>query len=110
MVVHGQLKLYSVIKDYGAFFDLPFTKDKPDTSVEYKIVIEAGPNIEKPEELYAPLEHISRMYNLHVYSGVSQKNSYVELVIFGPAVAVVLDNDVYKRKFIVDNPNLKIIR
>jgi len=109
MVVHGQVKLYPVIKDYGAVFDVPFAKDKPDTSVVYKIIIEAGPNIEKPEELYAPLENISRMYNLHVYSGIPQKNLYVELVIFGPAVAVVLDNDAYRRKFSVDNPNLKII-
>ena len=83
MVVHGQVKLYPVIKDYGAVFDVPFAKDKPDTSVVYKIIIEAGPNFEKPEELYAPLENISLMYNLHVYSGIPQKNLYVELVIFG---------------------------
>ena len=109
IVVRGQTKVYPVIKDYGAVFDVPFAKDKPDPSMEYKIIVEAAANIEKPEEVYAPLEHISRMYNLHVYAGIPQKNLYVELVIFGPSVAVVLNNDAYRKKFGVDNPNLKII-
>lgn len=107
--VNGQSKLYPVIKDYGAMFDVPFAKDKPDPYKEYKIIIEAAATIEKPEKIYEPLEHISRMYNLHVYSGVPQKNLQVELVVFGPSVAVVLNNDAYRKKFGVDNPNLKII-
>ncbi|HVG40510.1 MAG TPA: DsrE family protein [Chitinophagaceae bacterium] len=109
MAGNGQTKLNPVIKDYGTMYDVPFAKDKPDPSMVYKIIIEAAATLEKPEEMYAPLEHISRMYNLHVYSGIPQKNLYVELVIFGPPVAVVLDNDAYKKKFGVDNPNLKII-
>jgi intracellular sulfur oxidation DsrE/DsrF family protein len=89
--------------------DVPFAKDKPDPSQVYKIIIEAAATIEKPEDIYMPLEHVSRMYNLHVYSGIPQKNLNVELVIFGPSVAVVLNNDAYKKKFGVDNPNLGII-
>ena len=72
--VHGQTKLFPAIKDYGGVYDVPFAKDKPDSLMKYKIIIEANPNIEKPEEIYAPLEHISRMYNLHIYSGIPQKS------------------------------------
>jgi len=106
---NAQTKLNPVIKDYGAVFDVPFAKDKPDPSLTYKIIVEAAATIEKPEEVFAPFEHISRMYNLHVYAGVPQKNLHVEMVVFGPSVAVVLNNDAYKKKFGVDNPNLKII-
>jgi intracellular sulfur oxidation DsrE/DsrF family protein len=107
---HGQTKLNPVIKDYGTMFDVPFAKDKPDPSKEYKIIVEAGVPLEKPEELYAPFEHISRMYNLHAYCGVPQQNLFVEVVVFGPtAVSVVLSNEAYKKKFGVDNPNLKVI-
>jgi intracellular sulfur oxidation DsrE/DsrF family protein len=109
LLAQGQVKLNPVIKDYGTMYDVPFATDKPDPSKEYKIIVESATLIEKPEELYGPFEHISRMYNLHVYSGVPQKNLKVEVVVFGPAVSVVLNSDAYKKKFGVDNPNLKII-
>ena len=84
MIANGQAKwLNPVIKDYGAVYDVPFAKDKPNPSKKYKIIIEAAATVEKAEKIYAPLEHISRMYDLHVYSGVAQKNLYVELVVFG---------------------------
>lgn len=108
-LVYGQTKLNPVIKDYGTMYDVPFAKDKPDSSKLYKIIVESAATTEKPEELYAPFEHISRMYNLHVYSGVPQKNLFVEVVVFGPSVSVLLNNEAYKQKFGVDNPNLKII-
>jgi intracellular sulfur oxidation DsrE/DsrF family protein len=109
ILVHGQTKLNPVIKDYGTMYDVPFAKDKPDPSKKYKIIVESAANIEKPEDIYAPFEHISRMYNLHVYCGVPQKNLFVEVVVFGPSVSVLLNNDAYKQKFGVENPNLKII-
>jgi len=109
ILVHGQTKLNPVIKDYGTMYDVPFAKDKPNPSKKYKIIVESAATIEKPEEIYSPFEHISRMYNLHVYSGVRQKNLLVEVVVFGPSVSVLLNNEAYKQKFGVDNPNLKII-
>jgi intracellular sulfur oxidation DsrE/DsrF family protein len=109
-VVYGQIKLNPAIKHYGSVFDVPQANDKPDTSMVYKIIAEAAAGIDKPEEVYAPFEHISRMYNLHVYAGVPQKNLNVELVVFGPSVAVLLNNEAYRKKFGVDNPNLTIIK
>lgn len=107
--VRGQTKLHPAIKDYGTMYDVPFATDKPDPSKKYKIIVESAANFEKPEEFYAPFEHISRMYNLHVYAGIPQKNLFVEVVVFGPSVSVLLNNEAYKQKFGVDNPNLKII-
>lgn len=109
LLVEGQTKLFPAVKDYGGVFDVPFAKDWPDTSLKYNVIIEAGLPNEKPEELYQPLDHISRMYNLLVYSGIPLKNLNVELVIFGPPISVVLNNEAYKKKFNVDNPNLKVI-
>jgi intracellular sulfur oxidation DsrE/DsrF family protein len=109
ILLHGQTKLNPVIKDYGTMYDVPFATDKPSPSKKYKIIVESAAPIEKPEDIYAPFEHISRMYNLHVYSGVQRKNLFVEVVVFGPSVSVLLNNETYKQKFRVDNPNLKII-
>jgi len=71
--VHGKTKLFPAIKVYRGVCDVPFARDKPDSLMKYKIIIEAGAGIEKPEEIYTPLEHISRMYNLHIYSGIPQR-------------------------------------
>lgn len=43
------------------------------------------------------------MYNLHVYGGVPRNHIHLDVVIF------FLDNDTYRKKFGVDNPNLKVI-
>lgn len=109
IAVQGQTKVFPAIKDYGAMFDVPFAKDKPDATMEYKIIAEAAMMNDKPDKVYEPFEHISRMYNLHVYSGIPQKNLHVEVVVFGPSVAVLLNNEAYREKYNVDNPNLKVI-
>ena len=109
LFVAGQKTIFPAIKDYGGMFDVPFAKDWPDTSMKYNVIIEAGMAIEKPGELYQPLEHISRLFNLLVYTGIPYKNLNVELVIFGPSIFVVLNNEAYKKKYNVDNPNLKAL-
>src|SRR3954471_4416905 len=106
-VLFGQTKLNPAIKDFGTMFDVPFARDKANPSMKYKIIVESGTPNEKPDSIYPPLEHVSRMYNLHVYSGVKPKNLDIELVIFANPIFVVLNNEAYKKKFGIDNPNLK---
>jgi intracellular sulfur oxidation DsrE/DsrF family protein len=77
--------------------------------MQYKIVFETSEKIDSVSQVYPPLEHIARMYNLHVYGGVPQTNLDVVLVIGGVSIPVVLNNEAYKKKYGVDNPNLKIL-
>jgi len=102
-------KVFPVIKDYGGVFEVPYAIDMLDTTLDYKIVVEAEGAIESPDSLYRPFENISRMYNLHVYGGVPRNHIHLDVVIFYKAIFVILDNDAYKKKFGVDNPNLKVI-
>lgn len=108
-VSKAQTVLHPVIKNYGAMTDVPFAVDKPDPSLVYNIVVEASEKIENPKEVYPPLEHIARMYNLHVYGGIPQKNLHVAAVIWGFGIPVVMNNAAYKKKYGVDNPNIAII-
>lgn len=108
--LNAQAMLHPVIKNYGVMYDVPFGKDKPDPSIEYKIVVDMGEKMEAPEKLYLPLDHVSRMYNLHIYGGVPKENLKVAVAIWGPSIAVVMDNDAYKKKYGMDNPNLQILR
>lgn len=108
--LNAQPMLHPAIKNFGAMYDVPFGKDKPDPSLEYKIIVDMGEKMEAPGVLYNPLEHISRMYNLHIYGGIPKEKLHVAVAIWGPSISVVMDNEAYKKKYGVDNPNLQIIR
>ena len=105
----GQKEIFPVIKHYGGMTDVPYAIDKPDTTLEYKIIVEVGSKIENHDSIYPPFETICRMYNLHVYGGVKPQNLLVEVVIYGDPVSLVLNNEAYKKKFGVTNPNIEIL-
>jgi intracellular sulfur oxidation DsrE/DsrF family protein len=97
------------VKDFGKVYNVPFAQDRPDSTQAYKIVFEASQPIDSFSQMYPPLEHVARMYNLHVYGGVPQKNLDVVLVIAGFGIPVAMNNEAYKKKYGVDNPNLKVL-
>jgi intracellular sulfur oxidation DsrE/DsrF family protein len=98
------------IKDYGQVYNVPFAVDRPDSTMQYKILFEVSmEKIDSATKIYEPLDIAARLYNLHVYGGVPQKNLDVVLVIGGFGIPVVMTNEAYKKKFGVDNPNLKIL-
>ena len=105
--------VHPVLKSYGPVYDLSFAAEKPDTTIPYKIVADLGwvneKPVEKPGEMLPALQHIARMYNLHIYGGVQQKNLEVAVVIWGDPIGVILNNEAYHKKYGVDNPNIKII-
>src|SRR6185369_11962503 len=109
LFAQGQTKTFPVIKDYGGVYDVPYATDRPDPKLDYKIIVEVEGTIENPDSIYRPFENISRMYNLHVYGGVPRKHLHLDVVIFYKAIFVILNNDAYKKRFGVDNPNLKIL-
>jgi len=97
------------VKDFGKVYNVPFAEDRPDSTMQYKIVFEASQPIDSFSQIYPPLEHVARMYNLHVYGGVPQKNLDVVLVIAGFGIPAAMNNEAYKKKYGVDNPNLKLL-
>jgi intracellular sulfur oxidation DsrE/DsrF family protein len=111
--VYAHLMLYPVIKNFGPVYEVPFAVEKPDSTMNYKIVADCGEvkdkPIEKPAEMYAPFMHIARMYNLHIYGGVKQDSLHVAVVIWGDPITVIMNNEAYHKKYGVDNPNIKII-
>ncbi len=105
--------VHPAIKNFGPVFEVPFTEGKPDASLNYKIVVDcgiaAGKPLENPGEMYAPLQHVARMYNLHVYGGVKPEKLHVAVAIWGDPISIVMNNETYYKKYGADNPNLKIL-
>lgn len=97
------------IKDFGKMWEVPFAVDKPDPTLHYKIIVEASEKLEDSSAIYPPLEHVARLYNVHVYGGVPQNRLDVAMIIWGVPISVVMNNEAYKKKYGVDNPNIKII-
>lgn len=97
------------IKDFGKVYNVPFATDRPDSTMQYKIVFEASMQKFDSSILYEPLEIAARMYNLHVYGGVPRKNLEMVLVIGGEGIYTAMNNDAYRKRFGIDNPNIRIL-
>jgi intracellular sulfur oxidation DsrE/DsrF family protein len=101
-------RINPVIKNYGGIFEVPYAAEKPDPSMNYNIVIEVERESEKPDSLSWALNNVARLLNLHVMGGVPASKLNVVLAIHGGASYTTMNNEAYKAKYKVDNPNLKL--
>ncbi len=108
-LVGAQDKLYPLIPDFGAVYAVPFAREKPDSSLKYKILVDINTTSEKPEIINENLENVAKIMNLHSLGNVSTKNLEVAVVLHGAAAVNVMNNESYNRKFSVNNPNLPLL-
>ena len=102
----SQTRIYPVIKNYGGIFDIPYAEEKPDSSLDYNIVIEVEHAIDSPDSVNWALNNVARLLNIHVMAGVKPEKLHVVLAIHGGAAYSILNNEAYERKYKVSNPNL----
>jgi intracellular sulfur oxidation DsrE/DsrF family protein len=88
---------------------LPEAALQPDTSKTYKAVFRVTEAAATPEGLNPSLEHVARAVNIFASAGMPLENLDFVVVIFGPAAPIILENDYYKMRTGVDNPNLELI-
>ncbi len=106
----SQSRINPVIKGYGGIFDIPYAEEKPDPTVDYKIIIEIATASDKPDSTNWALYNVARLINLHVMGGVPKEKLHVVLAIHGGAAFSVMNNEAYKAKYGVDNPTLKLFK
>jgi intracellular sulfur oxidation DsrE/DsrF family protein len=100
---------FPVIKDVGGYWALPQAAMQPDKAHVYKAVIDATHAADKPTELAPGLEDAAALVNGLAAGGVPAANRKLAVVFYGPAANAVLNNESYRQKHGVDNPNLKVI-
>jgi intracellular sulfur oxidation DsrE/DsrF family protein len=108
--VSAQTRVFPVIKNYGGIFEVPDAIEKPDHTLEYKIVIELVTGSEKPGVFNASLNNIARLINLHVVGGVPKEKLQIVVAIHGEAGYSVMNNDAYRNKYKTQNPNLDLYK
>lgn len=97
-----------VIKSQGGIFEIPFAVEKPDPSMVYNIVVEVERESEKPDTINWALNNVARLLNLLSVGGVPASNVHLVVAIHGGAAYTSMNNEQYRAKYKVDNPNLKL--
>lgn len=98
-----------VIKNYGTVFSVPFAEEKPDTKLDYKILIDITSAASKPDSLNDALDAAARIINLHVLGGVELKHLHVVIVVHNAAAFSLLNNEGYQQKYHLNNPNAALV-
>ena len=99
-----------IVKGYGGIYDIPDAVEKPDPSMKYRIVVDVVTADQDPKVLSTSLNNVARMINIHAIGGVPKENIEVVLGIHGMMAFAIQDNESYKKRYGVDNPNLGILK
>ena len=78
------------------------------TDHQYKVVFELMRPAESSEEANGWIESVARFINMQVEAGVPRENLDIKVVIHGRATTEVLNNEAYRARFGVDNPNVPL--
>ena len=81
-----------------------------DRSLDYKVVIDVYDKIKDSTTFNIALREAARVYNHNIVTGVPQNKLKMAVVIHGYAVYSLLNNDKYRTKYGVANPNLELIK
>lgn len=110
ILAFSQERVFPMVSRFGGIFPVQDAASIPEIGMEYKIIVEVATGSEKPEELNFALNNIARLMNLHAQSGIPLRNIKVVAAVHGEAAYAVMNNEAYRKKFNVDNPNLELLK
>jgi intracellular sulfur oxidation DsrE/DsrF family protein len=88
----------------------------PDPNMKYKLLFELtgfaykGQDSTAKKEFNAGLGSVARELNLHEANGIPRKNIDAVIVVHASALYALLNNEKYKKKYGIGNPNVALIR
>jgi intracellular sulfur oxidation DsrE/DsrF family protein len=106
----AQSAQFPLVKDFGGIYEVPEATERPDGSLDYYILVDMTTAGEENTEISRWVDNIARMMNLHGLAGVSKERMHVKVVVHGGAIATVMNNEVYQKRYSVDNPNIAVYK
>jgi intracellular sulfur oxidation DsrE/DsrF family protein len=100
---------YPVVQGYGPAWPLPSAAVQPQKGKTYRAVFDISKLGEKPTDPAPGLVHAARAYNVFAASGVPAGNMKIAIVMHGPGAIAAMNNETYRAKFNVDNPNAPLL-
>jgi len=93
----------------GRMHPLPQAAYQPDRNATYKVVFGLTKASDKPGEVSPALDRVARTVNLYVGAGVPLDHLKFVAIASGPATPIMLNDEQYRKKYGVANPNLPVI-
>lgn len=100
----------SPVPNFGKITPLPNAPMQPDPKVEYRVAFNITKAAAKPDQVNPSLEKVARYINLLASAGVHPRRGNVLAIVHGPATDIVLEQNAFRRKHGLSNPNLALIR
>jgi intracellular sulfur oxidation DsrE/DsrF family protein len=90
--------------------------DKLDPNMQYKLLMELtgfaakGQEANAMKDINGGIGEVARKINLHVADGVRKEKMDVVIIVHAGALFALLNNEKYKQKYQIDNPNIALIK
>ncbi|MDU8886857.1 DsrE family protein [Yeosuana sp. MJ-SS3] len=99
----------TIIKEYGKTFEIVNPEYKTEINSEFKVIFDVDKSPDDKSEVNKYIEVAANFLNMHAHAGMKPEQLNVAMTIHASAWKDVLNNEVYKEKFGVANPNLELI-
>ncbi len=99
-----------VLDNYGEVWSVPNPDFKTDVNAEFKVVFDIMTSPESHTEVNKTIETAARFLNMHTQSGVPISQLKVALVVHNKASKDIIQNEAYKTRFGVSNPNHDLVK
>lgn len=98
-----------IIKNYGATFKVDAPDIKTDISSTLKVIFDVSQTADNKETINRYIETAARFLNMHADLGMEPDQLKVAMTIHGAAWHDILNNEAYKQRFGLPNPNAGLI-
>ncbi len=105
----GRTQAGPIIESAGAVFEVDPDLITP-TDRDYRVAFEVATPSVSPDRLNPAINSVARFLNMHGQAGVSADRLSGAIVAHGSASFELLDDEAYRARFGVDNPNAALIR
>ncbi|MGM0945156.1 MAG: DsrE family protein [Bacteroidota bacterium] len=104
----AQQAQFPIVKGFGGIYEVPEATERPDPSLEYKILVDLITGADNPENVNRYVDNVARLMNLHGLAGVPKERLHVKVVVHGGAIFSILNDEKYQERFKVANPNAAV--
>ena len=101
---------FPLVKGFGGIYEVPDATERPDGSLDYYVLVDLSTAAENNAQISRWVDNVARMMNLHGLAGVSKERMHVKVVVHGGAIATVMNNEVYQKRYNSDNPNIPVFK
>ena len=98
-----------IIKDYGSTARVSHPEIITDTTAELKLMLDVSKSSEDKSSINRSIVTVARFLNMHANAGMKIEQLSAAVTIHGGAWQDVLNDEEYKKKFGIDNPNTDLI-